>query len=322
MDNKKRKDFKKNNKKKGQEKITLPLKGMSCASCVIKVEDSLKSVEGVKSANVNLATEKATVEYETEKVKFDDLAKAVDSAGYMVSLEEETFDVEGMSCASCVKKVEDALLSVNGVEEASVNLATEKATVKYVPPLPLKEMKKAVENVGYKLISIKEPSRLKEEEKEILKDVELNKLRNKFYFSLFMGILIFLGSTEFIPGVVSIPQNVRFFIMFLLATPVQFWAGWQIYVGAYKVARHGSTNMDTLIAMGTSAAYFFSVIATFFPELFTSRGLEVTVYYDTAALIIALILLGRYLEAKAKGRTTEAIKKLMGLRAKTARVIR
>ena len=306
---------------KGKQ-ITLPIEGMSCASCVAKVEKSLKSVGGVRSATVNLATEEATVSYDPERTSVEKLTQAVSQAGYEVSLKEKTFPIEGMSCASCVSRVEKALQGVEGVVSAAVNLATEEATIKYNPNLDFANLQQAVEAAGYKIILPEEAKETGEESRQLSKKAEISKLRQKFTVSLVLGIIILLGSQEWIPFIRAIPQNIRFYLLFALATPVQFWAGWQFYQGAWKVARHGSTNMDTLIAVGTSAAYLFSVAATFFPRVLTSRGIELAVYYDTAVLIVALILLGRYLEARAKGKTSEAIKKLMSLQAKTARVVR
>ena len=320
MENGKEQNERKPDTHKGKMEIRLPVEGMTCASCVLKVEKALKSVEGVKKANVNLATEQATVDYDLEKLDVSELDKAVGNAGYKIAIDETILQIKGMTCASCVARVEKALKSVKGVVSANVNLATEKATVRHIAGVSLEEIKKAVKAEGYDVIS-------KEEVKEaqlaqISKEKEIKTLKTKFVFSLVIGIIIFLGSMDFIPFVTEIPRNVRYFILFLLATPVQFWAGWQFYKGAYIVGRHGSTNMDTLIAIGTSAAYLFSVVATFFPEALRGRGIEPVVFYDTAVLIIGLILLGRYLEARAKGRTSDAIKKLIGLQAKTATVVR
>jgi len=320
MGNGKEQNKKKADTHKGKMEITLPIEGMTCASCVLKVENALKGVEGVKKANVNLATEQATVDYSLEKLNIGQLDKAVSDAGYKLGIRETIVGIEGMTCASCVGRVEKALKSVKGVVSANVNLATEKATVKHVAGVSIDDIRKAVKSEGYDVIS-------KEEVREdqlahISKEKEIKTLKSKFIFSLTIGIIIFNGSMDFIPFVSEIPTRVRYFILFLLATPVQFWAGWQFYKGAYIVGRHGSTNMDTLIAIGTSAAYLFSVVATFFPEVLRGRGIEPAVFYDTAVLIIGLILLGRYLEARAKGRTSDAIKKLIGLQAKTATVVR
>lgn len=304
-----------------EKRMTLPVQGMTCASCVATVERALNGVPGVAKATVNFATEKATVVYDPSVTGLSELASSVDEAGYQVAVERVTLPIGGMTCASCVATVERALRDVDGVVSASVNLATEKATVEYVPgAVSVSDLKRAVHEAGYEVLEAAGEEEAVDWEREV-RQREIRELRKRFLFSSAIAILVFMGTYQrFIPFLSQIPRQTIFIIMFLLSTPVQFWAGWRFYRGAWAEAKHLRANMDTLIAVGTSAAYIYSVVTTFLPTFFPQGLAEV--YYDTAVTIIALILLGRWLEARAKGQTSEAIKKLMGLQAKTARVVR
>lgn len=236
-----------------------------------------------------------------------------------VEVETAEISIKGIMCASCVQKIEKALLSNPGVVEASVNLISGKARVSYLSSkICLEELEQIIESTGYKIF--KTVSNKDKNYKEFVKR-DYDELKRKFYFGLILGGLIFLGSSRHLfPWIpVFLSNN---FILFLLATPVQFWIGWQFYQGAWRAFRHRNAEMNTLIAVGTSAAYLYSVTATFFPSFFVSGNIKPVVYFDTSALIIVLILLGRLLESKAKGQTSEAIRKLMGLQPKTARVIK
>lgn len=239
----------------------------------------------------------------------------------MADSEKVTIPIEGMSCSSCVEKIERALKKQNGVILANVNFATERATVEYNPlKIKVAELKRVIENAGYKTLEI-ETEAVDVEEKIRAKEYE--KLKTKFIISAVLtALILFFSFHDSICPFMMIPQSTIFLILFLLTTPVQFWGGWQFFKAAYIAAKHETTDMNMLIAIGTSAAYFYSVAATFNPSFFTKGGFKVEVYYDTAAVIITLILLGRLLEAKAKGKTSEAIKRLMGLKPRTARVIR
>ena len=233
---------------------------------------------------------------------------------------KKTFSIKGMHCASCVRTLERALKKVDGVSEANVNLATSKATVSCNPQkVKDKQLVSAVANVGYQAFVEEEGKSEDQEKKE--KQKELNDLRNKVIVSLVLGGLILWGS---FPGLMetapSILQN--FFVQLLLATPVQFWAGLGFYRATIPALRHRTANMDTLVAIGTTVAYAYSAFVTVFPQIPKAIGIEPTPYFDVVTIIIGLILLGRYFEAKAKAGTSEAIKKLIGLQAKTARVLR
>ncbi len=306
-------------------RIDLPVTGMTCAACSTRVQNTLSKLNGVETAAVNLAAERATVFYKTSEVSVDELMKTIKDLGYGVSVSKVILPIKGMTCASCVNKVQNALSSLSGVISASVNFATEKATVEYLPSqIGMREFKKAVRDSGYDILELEQGEDIVEKEKEE-RERDYRKLRNKLITGAVLTVPIFLvvfwerlGFSSFI----EIPRQTGFLIQLIIQTPVQFWVGWQFYTGAIAAARHRTTNMNTLIAIGTSAAYLYSAMATFFPSLFEIKGYSAEVYFDTAATIIVLILLGRLFEARAKGKTSEAIKKLIGLQPKTARVIK
>lgn len=233
---------------------------------------------------------------------------------------KQIFRIRGMHCASCVQTIEKALKETPGVEQATVNLATEKATVTYQPEkVAPYELVSAVLNVGYQAL-VEEEITMKDHEKAE-RDSELRALRNKVIFSLVIGALIVWGT---VPGLINTaPAFLRnFLVQLILTTPVQFWAGWEFYRNTTTALKHRTANMDTLVTIGTTVAYFYSVVVTLVPQLIERIGVEPLPYFDVSAIIVGLILLGRYLEAKAKSKTSEAIKKLIGMQAKTARVIR
>ena len=300
--------------------IDLPITGMTCASCASRVEKGLSGVPGVSQATVNFGTERATVRFDPGQVTRSDLIQQVEKIGYGIASAQVTLPIQGMTCASCVDKVERGLRAAPGVLSASVNLGTERATVEYIlDHAALSDLRTAVESVGYKTLEVPEEE-IGDREKEA-RQREVRLLRLKFTCSAILSAVVMAGSMEWLSGVTPSPLR-NFHVLWALTTPILFWAGWQFYRGAWVSARHGSADMNTLIAVGTAAAYLYSVGATLFPDFFRQSGIEPRVYFDTAAVITTLILLGRLLEALAKGRTSEAIKKLMGLRAKTARVIR
>lgn len=237
-------------------------------------------------------------------------------------LEQTALSVGGMSCAACVARVEKALGGLEGVEKAAVNFATEKAQVTYDPKkVDLDKFRQAIEDAGYHFRGLAR-AELRDREREE-RERELALLKKKFIFSVIFGVLIMvLSMPHYIPYLREVPHEILFYILLILTTPVQFWAGKQFLTGAWGAARHGSADMNTLIAVGTLSAYIYSSVVTFFPSLFHHSGLKAEIYFDSAAMIIALILLGRLLEARAKGQTSEAIRKLIGLAPKTARVIR
>jgi Cu+-exporting ATPase len=235
------------------------------------------------------------------------------------TLTKRSFVIKGMHCASCVYTVEKALKKVSGVTDAVVNLATNKATVTASIPIDVQTIKTAIQNVGYDIEITNNKSQITNQENE--KQRELNELKLKVFVSLTLGGLIVWGS---FPGLSryspSFLQN--FFVQLVLATVVQFWGGIAFYKASIPAIKHRLANMDTLVAIGTTMAYGYSVFVTLFPEITKKFGIEPSTYFDVSTIIIGLILLGRYLEARAKSKTSDAIKKLIGLQAKTARIVR
>ena len=304
-----------------EERVDIPIVGMTCASCASALQSGLAGLPGVDKASVNFATSKATVHYNPAKISVKTIVKTVKKTGYDVGTASIELPIQGMKCASCVSAIEKALLQKSGITKASVNLAIEKARVEYIPSeISLGEIVQTIEGSGYTVIQVPQEQELEDVE-DILRKGENKKLKTKFFVGLFLGLIIFLGSMpHWFPWIPKILNN--FFVLWAVTTPVQFWIGWQFYKGAWGAFRHRNANMDTLIAVGTSAAYLYSVTATLFPSFFESGGIKPEVYFDTSAMIIVLILLGRLLEAKAKGQTSDAIKKLIGLQPKTAHVQR
>ncbi len=311
-------------KTKPTDNIIIPVTGMTCASCAASIEKGLSGVSGVSGVNVNFASEKASVTYNADKVDERILIDAVKEAGYGVALEKKILNIGGMTCASCVSSVEKALSSVPGVVSVAVNLASEKATVEYLAnQVAPADLRKAVSEAGYNIRAeagaegatgvdtVAEATRR-----------ELRILKTKLIVAGTVGLFLLLVTISELVGGILPRMLSNHYLFWILATPVQFWAGWQFYQGFWAGLKHKRANMNTLIAVGTSAAYFYSVAAVLFPGFFTSGGREAAVYFDTAVIIIALILLGRFLEIRAKGQTSEAIKKLIGMQAKTARVVR
>ena len=299
---------------------TIPITGMTCPSCVTAIEKGLYKLPGVSQANANLASEKVTIEYDPNQVDTSTLMNAISDVGYDVAVEKTTFIVGGMSCASCVANIENTLAKIPGVISANVNLASEKATVEYLRnKATTADFRRAVERNGYSIQveDITNPDLLMSSNRR-----ELRILRNKVLFTGTIGLfMLLIALSEFSGGWMPLFLG-NHYLLWALATPVQFWAGWQFYRGSWGALKHRRANMNTLIALGTSAAYFYSVAAILSPEFFITGGREASVYFDTAAIIITLILLGRFLEARAKGKTSEAIKKLIGIQPKTARVVR
>ncbi|MFA5308923.1 MAG: heavy metal translocating P-type ATPase [Dehalococcoidales bacterium] len=293
------------------QQTTIRVTGMTCATCAATVEKTLAETEGVARARVNFASEKVTVAYDPDKVDLKKIENVISEAGYGIAVQKSIFPVSGMTCASCVARVEEALRSVPGVVSASVNLASEKATVEYLESTSVSDLRRAVKDAGYELGS----------EAETLEDVsaassrEIKKVRDRFIFAVVLAaaIMVLMWTPEF--------AGLKW-VLWALATPVQFWAGLRFYKGAWGALKHRRADMNTLIAVGTSAAYLYSVVAVLFPSALTIGGKAPDLYFDTSAMIIALILLGRYLEASARGRTSDAIKKLIGLQPRTALVRR
>ena len=311
------------------KQLTLPVTGMTCANCVATVERNLKKLEGVQNAVVNLSSERATVEFDAAKLGLGELIARVERAGYGVASGEAELMIKRLADDNDARRLETALGKLEGVLEAQVTYATEKARIRYVPTIVSQaELRRAVANAGFEALELGGEA---EDAEALAREHEINTQRHLLITGLVFTIPLFLLSMGrdfgLLPAFVYLPDAPMHiggmreaqwwfnWLLLALAIPVQFYVGWQYYVGGYKALRNGSANMDVLIALGSSAAFFYSLPITF-------GWLDGHVYYETAAVIITLIKLGKFLEARAKGRTSEAIKKLMGLRAKVARIIR
>jgi Cu+-exporting ATPase len=297
------------------KQIILPVTGMYCANCVATIERNLKKVGGVQQAAVNLSSERATVQFDPSMATLGDMIARVERAGYGVATGEADLVIKRLSDDSDAHRLEKALLKLEGVLEAQVTLAAEKARVKYVPTIVSQaEIRRAVARAGFEALELGGEA---EDAEARARQQEIDTQRRLLITGLIFTIPLFAFSMLRDFSLLGAWAHTGWanYAMWLVATPVQFYVGWQYYVGGYKALRNGSANMDVLIAMGSSVAYFYSMVVMlgFIPG---------HVYFETAAVIITLIRLGKFLEARAKGRTSEAIKKLMSLRAKTARVLR
>jgi len=313
------------------KQVTLPISGMTCASCVVHVEHGLKEVEGVQNATVNLANERATVQFDPTKTTIEQMVAAVRDVGYDVVVDKITLPIGGMTCASCVMHVENGLKQVPGVLNVNVNLATERATVEMIPgAVTIADLKRAVEETGYEVLDLGEQTdELVDRERELREQERQREWRDLMIgivFTLPLFVLVMthdllavgLGMHGTLPWFLKSPTFD--WIAFALATPVQFYVGRSYHRGAWKSLRAGAPNMDLLISLGTNAAYWYSVIVVLAGVFGVFIGEHL--YFESAAVIITLIKVGKYLEARAKGQTSEAIKNLMKLQAKTARVER
>jgi Cu+-exporting ATPase len=295
------------------QRVTLNVTGMTCAACATRIQKGLSKLEGVAEANVNLATEKASVIYDPASVNVDHLIAKVQDLGYGVSRDKVTLDITGMTCAACSARIEKKLNKLPGVK-ASVNLALNKAAVEYTPGLvDLSTLVHTVEDLGYGAKHHLDDKAGADREREA-REKEVRRQWLSFAIALVLSLPIFLEHMVLMPLGIHVAFLMNAYVQFVLATAVQFGPGWQFYRRAYHTVRNGSANMDVLVVLGTSAAYLYSVYNTFW-------GWE-ELYYEAATTVLTLIILGKLLEAVAKGRTSEAIKKLLGLQAKTARVIR
>lgn len=304
-------------------KVSLQVEGMTCASCVGRVETALKKVDGVQSASVNLATERADITL-AKPVDRQVLIQAIERTGYDVPVSTVELSIEGMTCASCVSRVEKALNAVNGVSTANVNLATERATV--TGTASIESLIAAIDKAGYdaKAIQAATPDQTEQLEK---KDQERAELKRDLIIAAILALPVFIleMGSHLIPGVhqlieQSLGMQNSWYLQFVLTSLVLFIPGRRFYLKGLPALVRLVPDMNSLVAVGTLAAYLFSLVATFAPKLLPAG--TVNVYYEAAAVIVALILLGRFLEAKAKGRTSEAIQRLVSLQAKVAHVSR
>jgi len=306
-----------------ERELTIPITGMTCANCAATVERTLRKTEGVEEAVVNYASERATVRFDPVKVREDRLVERIVHAGYGAATQKVELPITGMTCTSCAATIERTLQSrVPGVIHASVNFATEKAVVEFVAgAVTVRELIKAIEDAGYGVVEA--PEGELEDAEAAARQAEIRDQTRKFWTGVVFSTPLFALSMARDFGVLGAWSHAPWvnWLMFALATPVQFYVGWDYYVGGWKSLKNGAANMDVLVAMGSSVAYVYSVIVAAALS-FGVTGAGEHVYFETAALIITLIKLGKLLEVRAKGATSEAIKQLMGLRPKTARVVR
>jgi len=315
------------------QQVTLPISGMTCAACVMHVENGLKDVSGVAKVTVNLANERATVEFDAEKTNVEKMVAAVRDVGYDVVVDKIVLPIGGMTCASCVYHVDHGLRAVPGVLNVNVNLATERATVEMIPgAVTLADLKHAVEDVGYEVLDVGDgqagSTELVDREAQVREQERQREWRDLMIGIIFTAPLFALSMTRDIVHSFKIHDFLPWlfdwggfnWLLLALTTPVQLYVGRSYHRGAWKSARARAPNMDLLISLGTNAAYWFSVIVLFAPLL--GFKIDSHLYFESAAVIITLIKVGKYLEARAKGQTSEAIKNLMKLQAKTARVER
>ncbi|PSQ77408.1 MAG: copper-translocating P-type ATPase [Bacteroidetes bacterium QH_7_62_13] len=311
----------------GEGRVTLPVEGMSCASCASRVEDALEATDGVIDASVNVATERANVSVDPSWVGVRPLVTAVEDSGYEVRTTESTLTVQGMSCASCVSRVEDALEAVSGVAEATVNLATDRATVRYVPgAAEPADFTVAIREAGYDVVGTDGADDRTDVERQARED-EQRSMKRRFVWALAFALPVFVLEMGFmhVPAMEAwitdqVSTQTLYYVLFALASVVQFGPGLYFYKHGWPALKNGAPDMNTLVMIGTTAAYGYSVVATFLPSVLPEG--TVHVYYEAAATIVTLILAGNYMEALAKGRASDAIRTLLDLQATTARVVR
>ncbi|HII81398.1 MAG TPA: heavy metal translocating P-type ATPase [Methanosarcina sp.] len=305
--------------KTGSREITLGVSGMTCSACALNIEKVLKKKEGVDSVAVNLELGRAKVSFDPSLISPHEIEEAIESIGYKVEKDKVTLNLQGMSCASCAANIEKILNKTEGVISASVNFPLEKAVVEFDSArVSVREIIAAVQGIGYGA-SVQAETVEYEDREQISRGAEVRRQRNNLILSLLLGIPVSLGNMSmmfpflsFVPAIFSDP-----IVLFIMSTLILLFPGRQFFVGTVKGFKHGVTDMNLLIAAGTGSAYLISVAATF---LDLGPGYDV-LYYDTVAFLIIFIVFGRYLEARARGKTSEAIRKLMGLRAKTSRVL-
>lgn len=307
---------------KKKTSLTLFIGGMTCAACVRHVEGALKSVQGVGAVAVNLATGKAAVEYDPSQATLADLKGAVEDVGYSASLDIAELSITGMTCASCVKNVEGIVTAMPGVTSAVVNLAAGSARIEYSPAVtPLSDIIAAIGEIGYGATEKFEGQAALDREQAVRAE-EITKQKNNLIIAGTLGLLVMLGMFQpywILADIVPAWMNNKVFL-FLMTTPIVFGPGRQFFVNSWNGLKRGLTDMNLLYATGIGAAYLIAVINTFFPD--AGFGGHDATFYEAAALLTAFIILGRYLEAVTRGRTSESIRRLMKLQPKLARVIR
>lgn len=304
-----------------EQQATLQITGMTCSACAARIEKGLSRMEGVSRANVNLALEQATVGFDPSVAGVPQMEEKIRSLGYDTLKESADFDITGMTCAACSARIEKVLGKMPGIAAVNVNLALETAHVEYSPGnITTAQIMDKVSSIGYK-------AALKQDRKDIAsqRGEEITRKRNKWIISALLSLPLLwamAGHFSFTSWIWTPELLMNPWFQLVLATPVQFVIGWQFYVSAYKALKNGSANMDVLVVLGTSAAYFYSLYLTIDSLKMSGMNHTVDMYYETSAILITLILVGKWFEALAKGRSSDAIRSLMGLQAKTALVLR
>ncbi|ARI76608.1 heavy metal translocating P-type ATPase [Halobacillus mangrovi] len=303
----------------GQQKdMAIGITGMTCSACSTRIEKVLNKMDGVE-ANVNLTMEHATVKYDPEQVEPEDITARIEKLGYGVQKERVELDIHGMTCSACSSRIQKVLNKASGVDQATVNLATEAGVVEYDPStISVDDIIAKVKKLGYEAVVKKD-----REEQADHKEEEIKRKKRQLWISALLSLPLLYTMIGHFPWDLGIPVPHLFmnpWFQFVLATPVQFYIGAPFYKGAYRALSNKSANMDVLVALGTSAAYFYSVVEAIRWQL--NPGLEPELYFETSAVLITLILVGKLFEALAKGRTTAALTKLLSLQAKEATVLR
>ena len=304
-------------------RIELPVSGMPLKEHLTHLESTLRALEGVSEVNVNVKANRLEVQYDAGKVDVAQLVGAVKSVGFQVGGTNIKIGIENLRCASCVKFIEDELKATQGVLNANVNIATQEATVDYLPQnTTLAELNKAIETWGYKPRPATSDAPVDKQEEAHAR--EYRKLMNKFWFAAAISVIVMVTAYyQVVPILRDLSMDslrMLWGVTALLTLPVMFWSGSDFFTGAWAAFKHRSANMNTLITLGTGAAWLYSTFAILFPSVFPEGTSEP--FYDVVAVVIALVVLGQALELRAKGQSSSAIKKLLGLQAKTARVIR
>ncbi|GMR19138.1 MAG: heavy metal translocating P-type ATPase [Patescibacteria group bacterium] len=313
-------------------KKSFPIRGMHCASCVKTIEKALLKTAGVRSASVNFASEVALIEFDEKAVSEAELAEAVSSAGYKLvvesapsggkNIEMASLKVVGMDSPHCAMVVGEAIKKLPGIQNADIDFPTCRVKVAFDrSKTDLSQITQVITDAGYH--PIKEEGETEDilDREKAERERQVKTLKSKLWVGGILSLIVFLGSFPewfpFVPGILT-----NYWILLILATPVQFWVGREFYSGLKLLVKYRTADMNTLIAIGTLAAYFYSAAVTIFPGFFAQGGVAPEIYFDTSAIIIVLILLGKYFEVLMKGRASEAIKKLVGLQPKTAKVLR
>lgn len=297
------------------KQISLTITGMTCSACSARIEKVLNKTDGVE-ATVNLATEKANITFEPDKLSVADIKANIERLGYGVEVDKAELAISGMTCAACANRIEKVLQQIDGIEQATVNLANDSASVTFVPgTIDAAKIIASIEKLGYDATEKRSSA-----EMSTAKEKALQQMKRKLIISAILSVPLLLTMLDHLFGI-AIPEIFMHpLFQFLLATPIQFIIGYPFYIGAYRSLRSKSANMDVLVAMGTSAAYFYSIYETV--QSLRLPDYDPHLYFETSAILITLILFGKYLEANAKGRTKQAISRLLKLQAKEARVIR